>query len=50
VVLNPTRLPSTHANMYVYAHSTNTNKETLATTDFSIIDRCIPSSSVTCPT
>jgi hypothetical protein len=49
VVLNPTRLPSTHANMYVYAHSTNTNKEALTTTDFNIIDRCIESSSVTCP-
>jgi len=49
VVLSPTRFPSTHVNMYVYAHSTNTNKETLATTDFNIIDRCIQSSGVDCP-
>lgn len=50
VVLNPTHFPSTHTNLYAYAHSTNTNKETMVNVDFNIIDRCIPSSSITCPT
>jgi hypothetical protein len=50
VVLSPTRFPSTHGNMYVYAHSTLTNRETLATTEFNIIDRCIPGRGIDCPT
>ena len=49
IVLNPTRFPSTHSNLYVYAHSTNTGKETAGNVDFNIIDRCIESSSITCP-
>jgi hypothetical protein len=49
IVLNPTRFPSTHANLYAYAHSTATNKETEVNVDFNIIDRCIESSSITCP-
>ena len=50
LVLNPTRFPSTHANLYVYAHSTATNKETEVTTDFNITDRCIGTGTITCPT
>jgi Bacterial Ig domain len=49
IILNPTRFPSTHTNLYAYAHSTNTDKETLVNVDFNIIDRCIESSSITCP-
>jgi hypothetical protein len=38
VTFTPTNFPSTHSNLYVYAHSRNTGKETLATREFNIVD------------
>jgi hypothetical protein len=38
VTFTPTRFPSTHSNLYVYAHSRNTGKETLVSREFSIVD------------
>jgi hypothetical protein len=34
----PTKYPSMHSNLFVYAHSRNTGKETLATREFTITD------------
>jgi len=39
VEFNPTRFPSTHSNIYVYAHSKNTGLETEVTRDFNIVDK-----------
>jgi len=39
VNFNPTKFPSTHSNIYVYAHSKNTGLETEVTRDFNIVDK-----------
>ncbi len=35
----PTRYPSMHSNLFVYAHSKNTGKETLVSREFNIVDK-----------
>jgi Bacterial Ig domain len=39
VTFKPTRFPSTHSNLYAYAHSSVTGKETEAITDINIVDK-----------
>jgi Bacterial Ig domain len=39
LTFKPTRFPSTHSNIYVYAHSRNTGLETLVSRDFNIVDK-----------
>jgi hypothetical protein len=39
LTFQPTKYPSMHSNLFVYAHSKNTGKETLATREFDIVDR-----------
>jgi len=39
VNFNPTRYPSTHSNLYVYAHSKNTGLETEVTRGINIVDK-----------
>jgi len=39
LTFNPTKFPSMHSNLFVYAHSKNTGKETLATREFNIVDK-----------
>jgi hypothetical protein len=38
LVFNPTKYPSIHSNLYVYAHSRLTGKETLVTQEFEVFD------------
>jgi hypothetical protein len=39
LTFRPTRFPSMHSNLYVYAHSGTTNRETIATREFNIVDK-----------
>jgi hypothetical protein len=39
LTFKPTRYPSTHSNLYVYAHSKNTGQETLISREFNIVDK-----------
>ncbi|HET6319684.1 MAG TPA: hypothetical protein VFG86_24765, partial [Chloroflexota bacterium] len=39
LTFEPTKYPSMHSNLFVYAHSKNTGKETLETREFNIVDK-----------
>ena len=39
LTFKPTRFPSSHSNLYVYAHSKNTGQETLISREFNIVDK-----------
>src|SRR5205807_4001600 len=41
VTFKPTRFPSTHANVYVFAHSRSTGKEVEVIRGFNITDRSV---------